>query len=85
MAFALFIGIIGLCWLGPKGNYNKVSFANTYDESSFFIVLNASRFIKKHKNKISQWRDHWNKCIDLTWYQNQDIVFKLFFVKVWDT
>jgi hypothetical protein len=37
--FSLFVRIARSCWLGKKGNYNKVSFANTYVESSFFIVL----------------------------------------------
>jgi hypothetical protein len=45
--FVLFIKIAGSCWLGKKGNYNKVSFVNTYVESSFFIVLNDSKFIIK--------------------------------------
>jgi hypothetical protein len=49
--FALFIGIVGLCWLGPKGNYIKVPFANTHVESSFSIVLNDSRFMNEYRKK----------------------------------
>jgi len=31
---ALFVGIVGLCWLWKKGKYNEVSF-NTQAESHF--------------------------------------------------
>jgi len=47
--FALFIGIGGLCWIVPKENYNKVSLANTYVESSFSIVLNDSTFMNEYR------------------------------------
>jgi hypothetical protein len=51
--FLLFVKIAGSCWLGKKGNYNKVSFVNTYIESSFFIVLNDSKFMNNYIIKIS--------------------------------
>jgi hypothetical protein len=54
-----------------KGNYNKVSFANTYAESSFFLVLSDSKFMNDYKKKKSQWTEHWNqKCTDLNWHEN---------------
>ncbi len=59
--FALFIRIARSVWLGKKGNYNRVSFANTYVKSSFFIVLNDSKFMNDYKIKISQWTKHWNQ------------------------
>ncbi len=36
----------GSCWVGEKGNYNPVSFANTYANATFYIFLNESKFIK---------------------------------------
>jgi hypothetical protein len=39
---------------GKKGNFNKVSFANTYAASTFSIVLEYSKFIKDYKEKLSQ-------------------------------
>jgi hypothetical protein len=47
--FALFIGVIGSCWLWEKGNFNKVSFENTYVDSTFSIILEDSKFIKDYK------------------------------------
>jgi hypothetical protein len=40
-----------LCWLGPKGNYNKVPFANTHAELSFSIVLDDSKFMNEYRKK----------------------------------
>ncbi len=69
--FSLFVRIAISCWLGKKGNYNKVSFANTYIESSFFIVFNNSKFMNDYKIKISQWTEHYNqKCTYLNWHEN---------------
>jgi hypothetical protein len=53
VAFALFIRVTGSCWVGEKGNYNQVSFANTYVDATFYISLNESKFIKEYKNKIA--------------------------------
>jgi isopenicillin N synthase-like dioxygenase len=44
--------------LGPKENYNKVSFANIYIESSFSIILNDSRFMNVYKNKTLEQKMH---------------------------
>ncbi len=69
--FDLFIKIARSCWLGKKGNYNKVFFVNIYVESSFFIILNDSKFMNDYKIKISQWTEHWNqKCTYLNWHEN---------------
>jgi hypothetical protein len=57
--------------VGEKGNYNQMSFANTYVDATFYISLNDSKFIKEYKNKISEWNQYWKeKCIDLTWHGN---------------
>jgi hypothetical protein len=62
--------------VGGKGNFNKVSFANTYTDSTFSIVLKDSKFIKDHKEKMSQWNEYWTKkCINLTWYESRDLIF----------
>ncbi len=80
--FALFIGIAWSCWLGPKGNYNKVSFANTHAQSSFSIVLDDSKFMNEYRKKVSQWTTYWNnKCRDLTWHENQEMLFNFFLLK----
>jgi hypothetical protein len=50
--FALFIGVVGSCWLGGKGHFNKVSFLNTYVDSTFLVVLEDSKFIKDYKEKL---------------------------------
>jgi hypothetical protein len=47
--FALFVRVVGSCWLGEKGNFNKVSFENTYVDSTFSIILEDSKFIKNYK------------------------------------
>jgi len=47
--FALFVRVVGSCWLGEKGNFNKVSFENTYVDSTFSIILEDSKFIKDYK------------------------------------
>ncbi len=42
--------------------------------------------MNEYKNKTSPGTKHWNKkCIDLTWHQNQDIVFKKNLLKVKET
>ncbi len=51
---------------GKKGNFNKISFANTYVVSTFSIVLKDSKFIKDYKEKLSQWNEYQTK-IALTW------------------
>ncbi len=67
--FALFIGVARFCWVGEKGNYNQVLFANPYANATFYISLNESKFIKEYKNKISKWSQYQKeKCIDLTWH-----------------
>ncbi len=72
--FTLFVGIARLCWLGKKGN--KVSFANIYAKSSFFIVLSDSKFRNDYKKKVSQWTEHWTqKCTDLNWHENRELKF----------
>jgi hypothetical protein len=45
VAFALFIRIVGSCWVGEKGNYYQMSYANTYVDATFYISLNESKFI----------------------------------------
>jgi hypothetical protein len=50
--FALFTGVARSCWVGERGNYNQMSFANTYVDATFYISLNDSKFIKEYKNKI---------------------------------
>ncbi len=73
--FTMFIGIVGSCWLGVKGNFNKFSFANTYIDSTFSISLENSKFIKNYKEKLSQWSDYWTKkCTNLTWYESRDLI-----------
>jgi hypothetical protein len=47
--FALFVGVVGSCWLREKGNFNKVFFENTYIDSTFSSVLEDSKFIKDLK------------------------------------
>jgi hypothetical protein len=57
--------------VGEKGNYNQMSFANTYTTATFYISLNDSKFIKEYKNNISKWNQYWKeKYIDLTWHDN---------------
>jgi len=51
--FALFMGVVGSCWLGEKGNFNKISFTNTYPNSTLSIVLEDSKFIKDYKKMVS--------------------------------
>jgi len=64
--FGLFVGIVGSYWVGEIGNYNQVSFTNTYANATFYITLNDSKFIHECKNKISNWGQYWkNKCTDL--------------------
>jgi hypothetical protein len=46
---------------GKKGNFNKISFANTYVVSTFSIVLKDSKFIKDYKEKLSQWNEYQTK------------------------
>jgi hypothetical protein len=63
--------------LGEKGNFNKVSFANTYVDSTFLIILEDSKFIRDYKEKLSQWSEYWTKkCIDLTRYESQNLILK---------
>jgi len=63
--------------LGEKGNFNKISFTNTYANSTLSIILEDSKSIKDYKEKLSQWSEYWTKkCIDLTWYESQDLIFK---------
>jgi len=47
--FALFVGIVGSCWVGGKGNYNQVSFANIDAKSTFSIILYDSKNFKEYK------------------------------------
>jgi hypothetical protein len=47
--FALFVKVVASCWLGGKGNSNKVSFENTYIDSTLSIILEDSKFIKDYK------------------------------------
>jgi hypothetical protein len=57
--------------VGEKGNYNQVSFVNTYADATLYISLNESKFIKEYKNKISEWNQYWKEnCIDLIWHDN---------------
>jgi hypothetical protein len=43
--------------VGGKRKFNKVSFANTYVDLTFSIVLENSKFIKNYKEKLSQWNE----------------------------
>jgi hypothetical protein len=52
VAFELFIKVVRSCWVGERGNYNQVSFANIYANATFYISFNDSKFIKEYKNKI---------------------------------
>jgi hypothetical protein len=56
--FALFIRVVGSCYVGEKGYYNQVSVTNTYVDATFYISLNESKFIKEYKNKISKWSQY---------------------------
>jgi hypothetical protein len=72
VTFALFVGITRSCWVGEKGNYNQVSFANTYVKSTFYITFNDSKFLMEYKNKTLQWNQYWvEKCTYLIWHDNQ--------------
>ncbi len=44
--FALFVGVVGSCWLGEKGNFKKVSFANTYVDP-FWKIPSSLEITKK--------------------------------------
>jgi hypothetical protein len=59
IVFALFVGIIRSCWVGGKGNYNQVSFANIDAKSTFSIILYDSKNFKEYKNKILKWSQYW--------------------------
>jgi hypothetical protein len=68
--------------VGEKGNYNQVSFANTYANAIIYIYLNETKFIKEYQNKISKWSQCWKeKCIDLTWHDDREVVFRKINVK----
>ncbi len=40
--FVLFVGVVGSCWLGAKGNFNKVLFTNTYADPSSLKITKKS-------------------------------------------
>jgi hypothetical protein len=77
LGFALFLGIVGSCWVGEIRNYNQVSFTNTYANATLHcITLDHSKFIQEYKNKISNWSQYWkNTCTNLVWHENQEIIF----------
>ncbi len=45
--FALFMGVVGSCWVGERRNYNQVSFVNTYENATFYITLINPKIIKE--------------------------------------
>jgi hypothetical protein len=69
--------------LGGKGNFKKVSFANTYTDSTLLIILEDSKFTKDYKEKLSPWSEYWTKkCTNLTWYESQDLIFEKKFLNI---
>jgi hypothetical protein len=67
--FALFVVVVGSCWLGEKRNFNKVSFENTYIDSTFSIILEDSKFIKYYKESYHKGVSIGPKdALTLTWY-----------------
>jgi hypothetical protein len=72
--------------VGERGNYNQVSFANTYVDAKFYIYLNDPKFIKEYKNKISKWvtiiikqaKKHVGRLLKL--YKNYNFVRYIFMV-----
>jgi len=63
--------------LGEKENFNKVFFANTFIDLTFWVFLEDSKFIKDYKGKLSQWNQYQtHKYINLTWYESWDLILK---------